>query len=213
MDLNKAKLKEHYGYIFEEELLNEICSVSNYRSIPAEESIMNLGDTIQYMPLLLKGAIKVLRVDDQGNEVFLYHLERGDTCAMSLTCCMGNKKSEIIALAEEDSELLLIPVHYMNEWLCKYNTWKGFIFDSYNSRLEEMLSVIDSLAFMKMDERLHKYLRDKSMVLGKMEIEITHQQIAQELNSSREVISRLLKKMEQKNLIRLARNKVRLLEL
>lgn len=213
MKIHKDKLKEHYGYIFEEELLNEICSVANYRFIPAEESIMNLGDTIQYMPLLLKGAIKVLRVDAQGNEVFLYHLERGDTCAMSLTCCMGNKKSEIIALAEEDSELLLIPVHYMNEWLCKYNTWKGFIFDSYNSRLEEMLSVIDSLAFMKMDERLHKYLRDKSMVLGKMEIEITHQQIAQELNSSREVISRLLKKMEQKNLIRLARNKVRLLEL
>lgn len=213
MKVHKDKLKNHYGYIFEEALLNEICAVSKYKAISAEESIMNLGDTIQYMPLLLKGAIKVLRVDDKGNEVFLYHLEKGDTCAMSLTCCLGNKKSEIIALAEEDSELLLIPVQYLNEWLCKYNTWKSFIFDSYNNRLEEMLSVIDSLAFMKMDERLHKYLRDKSMVLGTLDIEITHQNIAQELNSSREVISRLLKKMEQRKLIKLSRNKISLIEM
>ena len=213
MGIHKSKLKEHYGYIFEDGLLEEICSVSKYKKVSSDEAILNIGDTIQFMPLLLKGAIKVSRVDAKGNEVFLYHLEKGDTCAMSLSCCLGNKKSSIIALADEETELLLIPVNYLNEWLCKYSSWKSFIFDSYNVRLNEMLEVIDSLAFMNMDERLLKFLKDKSMVLGSADLEITHQQIAHELNSSREVISRLLKKMEQKKLIILARNKVSLLNL
>jgi len=213
MDSHKSKLKEHYGFIFEDTLLEEIYRVARFKKATLDEAVINAGDTIQYMPLLLNGAIKVSRVDAKGNEVFLYHLEKGDTCAMSLTCCLGNKKSSIIALAEEETELLLIPVNYLNEWLCKYSTWKSFIFDSYNVRLNEMLEVIDSLAFMNMDERLLKFLKDKSMVLGSTDLEITHQQIAHELNSSREVISRLLKKMEQKNLILLARNKVSLLNL
>ena len=126
---------------------------------------------------------------------------------------MGNKKSSIIALAEEETELLLITVNYLNEWLCKYSSWKTFILDSYNSRLNEMLEVIDSLAFMNMDERLLKFIKDKCMVLGSLDLDITHQQIAQELNSSREVISRLLKKMEQRNLVKLARNNITLLNL
>lgn len=209
----KDKLQHHYGSIFEEILLQEIAAVSKYKALAGKASIINLGDTIQYMPLLLKGAIKVLRVDAQGNEVFLYHLEKGGTCAMSLACCLGNKKSEIIALAEEDCELLLIPVQYLSEWLCKYNSWKSFIFNSYHNRLEEMLSVIDSLAFMKMDERLLKYLRDKSKVLGTFDLEITHQSIAIELNTSREVISRLLKKMEHRKLVKLSRNKIHFIEL
>mgnify|MGYP003388877025 FL=1 len=197
MGIYKTRLKEHYGYILEDALLEEISRVSKFRKASPEEIIISVGSTIQYMPLLLKGAIKVCRVDAQGNEVFLYHLEKGDTCAMSLSCCLGTKKSSIIALAEEETELLMIPVNYLNEWLATYSSWKSFIFDSYNSRLNEMLEVIDSLAFMNMDERLLKLLKDKSMVLGRVDLEITHHQIAQELNSSREVISRLLKKLEQ----------------
>ncbi len=209
----KSKLRVHYGYAFEDALIDEICLVAKHKVIAAEQAVINFEDTIQYMPLLLKGSIKVLRVDEQGNEVFLYYLEKGDTCAMSLTCCLGNKKSEIIALSEEESELLLIPVKYLNEWLCVYTSWKNFIFNSYNARLEELLTVIDSLAFMNMDKRLLKYLQDKSMVLGTLELEITHQNIAQELNSSREVVSRLLKKMESKNIIKLSRNKITILNL
>ncbi len=209
----KDKLLYHYGSIFEEVLIKEICAVSKYKALASEEPIINIGDTIQYMPLLLKGVIKVLRVDTLGNEVFLYHLEKGGTCAMSISCCLGNKKSEIIALAEEDCELLLIPVEYHMEWLCKYNSWKSFIFNSYHNRLEEMLLVVDSLAFMKMDERLLKYLRDKSKVLDTLDLEITHQSIALELSTSREVISRLLKKMEHRKLIKLSRNKIHFIEL
>ena len=200
------KINLHYGYIFENALIEEINHVANLRQLNEGDAIISYGDTIKYMPLLIKGSIKVFREDEKGNEVLLYYLEKGDTCAMSLSCCLGNKKSEIQAVVEEESEVLLIPINYMNEWICKYETWKSFVFNSYNSRLEEMLKVIDSLAFMKMDERLFKHLQDKCMVIGSFELVINHRELALELNSSREVISRLLKKMEIEGKITLKRN-------
>tara|TARA_B110000908_G_C10086443_1_gene371960 strand:+ start:87 stop:737 length:651 start_codon:yes stop_codon:yes gene_type:complete len=200
------KINLHYGYVFENALIEEINHVANLRKLNEGDAIISYGDTIKYMPLLIKGSIKVFREDEKGNEVLLYYLEKGDTCAMSLSCCLGNKKSEIQAVVEEESEVLLIPINYMNEWICKYETWKSFVFNSYNSRLEEMLKVIDSLAFMKMDERLFKHLQDKCMVIGSFELVINHRELALELNSSREVISRLLKKMEIEGKITLKRN-------
>ena len=200
------KINLHYGYVFENALIEEINHVANLRKLNEGDAIISYGDTIKYMPLLIKGSIKVFREDEKGNEVLLYYLEKGDTCAMSLSCCLGNKKSEIQAVVEEESEVLLIPINYMNEWIRKYETWKSFVFNSYNSRLEEMLKVIDSLAFMKMDERLFKHLQDKCMVIGSFELVINHRELALELNSSREVISRLLKKMEIEGKITLKRN-------
>ena len=200
------KINTHYGYVFENELIEEINYVANLRKLNEGDAIISYGDTIKYMPLLIKGSIKVFREDEKGNEVLLYYLEKGDTCAMSLSCCLGNKKSEIQAVVEEESEVLLIPINYMNEWICKYETWKSFVFNSYNSRLEELLKVIDSLAFMKMDERLFKHLHDKCMITGSFELSINHRELALELNSSREVISRLLKKMEIDGKIVLKRN-------
>ena len=200
------KINTHYGYVFENELIEEINYVANLRKLNEGDAIISYGDTIKYMPLLIKGSIKVFREDEKGNEVLLYYLEKGDTCAMSLSCCLGNKKSTIQAVVEEESEVLLIPINYMNEWICKYETWKSFVFNSYNSRLEELLKVIDSLAFMKMDERLLKHLNDKCMITGSFELSVNHRELALELNSSREVISRLLKKMELDGKIVLKRN-------
>ena len=200
------KINLHYGYIFENALIEEVNRVANLRKLKEGDSIISYGDTIKYMPLLLKGSIKIFREDEKGSEVLLYYLEKGDTCAMSLSCCLGNKKSEIQAIVEEESEVLLIPINYMNEWICKFDTWKSFVFNSYNSRLDEMLKVIDSLAFMKMDERLFKHLQDKCMITGSFELSINHRELALELNSSREVISRLLKKMEVDGKIVLKRN-------
>lgn len=208
----KDLLTESYGYIFEEALIEEIVKVASYKEFKADDYLIEIGDYIKTMPLLLNGAIKILREDENGDELLLYFLERGDTCAMTLTCCMGKSKSRIRAIAETDGALLMIPVEKMEDWLTKYKTWRNFVFDSYNVRLMEMLEAIDTLAFMNLDERLYKYLTDKAKVLGNTEINNTHQEIAYEMHTSRVVISRLLKALELSGKIKLHRNKIEILQ-
>ena len=208
----KDLLSESYGYIFEEALIEEIVKVASYSQFKADDYLIEIGDYIKTMPLLLNGAIKILREDENGDELLLYFLERGDTCAMTLTCCMGQSKSRIRAIAETDGAMLMIPVEKMEEWLTKYKTWRNFVFDSYNVRLNEMLEAIDTLAFMNLDERLYKYLTDKAKVIGDTEIKNTHQEIAYEMHTSRVVISRLLKALELQGKIKLHRNKIEILQ-
>ena len=205
-------LDQAYSYIFEEALLDEIAKVAIYKEFKADDYLIEIGDYIKTMPLLLTGAIKILREDENGDELLLYFLERGDTCAMTLTCCMGQSKSRIRAIAETDGAMLMIPVEKMEEWLTKYKTWRNFVFDSYNVRLNEMLEAIDTLAFMNLDERLYKYLTDKAKVIGDTEIKNTHQEIAYEMHTSRVVISRLLKALELQGKIKLYRNKIEILQ-
>lgn len=205
-------LDQAYSYIFEEALLDEIAKVATYKEFKADDYLIEIGDYIKTMPLLLTGAIKILREDENGDELLLYFLERGDTCAMTLTCCMGQSKSRIRAIAETDGAMLMIPVEKMEEWLTKYKTWRNFVFDSYNVRLNEMLEAIDTLAFMNLDERLYKYLTDKAKVIGDTEIKNTHQEIAYEMHTSRVVISRLLKALELQGKIKLHRNKIEILQ-
>lgn len=205
-------LKESYGYLFEDALLDEIAKVGKHRKFKPDEILMEIGETINFMPILLKGAIKIMREDENGDELLLYFLERGDTCAMTLTCCLGNHKSKILAVTETSGELIMIPIEKMEEWIVKYKSWRNFVFESYNTRLMEMLEAIDTLAFMKMDERLYKFLTDKAKVLGTTEISNTHQEIANEMHTSRVVVSRLLKKLEQEAKIKLNRNKIEILQ-
>lgn len=208
----RAILDQAYSYIFEEALLDEIAKVAIYKEFKADDYLIEIGDYIKTMPLLLTGAIKILREDENGDELLLYFLERGDTCAMTLTCCMGQSKSRIRAIAETDGGMLMIPIEKMEEWLTKYKTWRNFVFDSYNVRLNEMLEAIDTLAFMNLDERLYKYLTDKAKVIGNTEIKNTHQEIAYEMHTSRVVISRLLKALELQGKIKLNRNKIEILQ-
>lgn len=212
MQMILQRLKDSYGFIFEEELINEIAEIGFLQHMKRGEKLMEYGSYIKNMPLLLEGSIKIVREDEEDGELLLYFIERGDTCAFSLTCCMGNKKSEIKAVVVEDAEMILIPVQKMEEWLCKYQTWKNFVFESYNLRLEEMLQTIDTLAFMRMDERLFKFLTDKVKLIGSTVIENTHQEIAFNLNTSRVVISRLLKKLENEGKIKLFRNKIEVID-
>ena len=165
------------------------------------------------MPLLVSGAIKILREDEDGDELILYFIEQGDTCAMTLSCCLGNSKSEIRAIAETDTKLIMIPVAKMEEWLGKYKTWQKFVLQSYHNRMSELLEAIDTIAFLKMDERLFKYLKDKAMVNHNELIHVTHQQIARDLHTSRVVISRLLKTLEIDGKIELHRNNIKVLDL
>ncbi|MCB9235059.1 MAG: Crp/Fnr family transcriptional regulator [Bacteroidia bacterium] len=212
-DTAEALLREQYGYLFEEKLMQDILKVGQFAVIPEGNTLIEIGQAIIHMPLLLEGAIKILREDKEGNELLLYYLEHGDTCMMSMTCCMGQKKSKIRAVAEETSKMILIPVEYMDRWLNEYPSWKSFVFESYQSRMDEFLETIDSIAFMNMDERLLKYLTDKAKVTHKMTIENTHQEIAYDLHTSRVVISRLLKQLENAGKITLHRNRIELLEI
>ncbi len=199
-------LKERYQYVFESKLIEEIAAIGTYRKIKEDTTIMDIGDKIEYMPLLLSGSIKIMREDEDGSELLLYYLEVGDTCAMTLTCCLQKAKSNIRAVAEIYTELIMIPVHKMVDWVIQYDTWRVFVFESYNTRLNEMLGAIDNLAFHNMEERLYKYLTDKAFIGRSPKIVVTHFQIASELNSSRVVISRLLKKLERDGKIKLHRN-------
>ncbi|UJH89672.1 Crp/Fnr family transcriptional regulator [Antarcticibacterium sp. 1MA-6-2] len=202
------ELKEAYGFIFEEELIQEINEVGVLKFAREGEIIMDISDYITSMPLLLEGAIKILREDKDGNELLLYFLERGDTCAITLSCCLGQTKSEVRAVAERDTSFVMVPVVKIEDWTAKYKSWRNFVFESYQSRLSEMLETIDTIAFLNMDQRLLRYLQDKAKINQSEELQVTHQQIAYDLNTSRVVISRLLKRLEMEGKILLQRNHI-----
>ncbi len=208
----KDILEETFQGIFENELIAEIAAVGKPVSFQEGDVLIDIGRYIKTMPLLITGAIKIMRDDFDGGELLLYFLEKGDTCAMTLACCIGDKKSEIRAVAENSGMVAMIPVSKMEEWMGKYHTWRAFVFESYNNRFNELLSAIDSLAFMHMDERLFQYLQEASKVNQSSIIYKTHQEIAYELNSSRVVISRLLKALENEGKIKLNRSHIELLK-
>lgn len=211
-DKNYELLKLTYQNIFEKELIEEIAETSSIKDFKKDEVIIEIGSYIKQMPLLLEGAIKIIREDMIQGELLLYFIERGDTCAMTLTCCLGKTKSEIRAVSENSVKLIMVAVEKMEEWMIKYKSWRNFVLASYNSRMNELLLAIDTLAFMKMDERLLKYLKDKAKINQSNLIKNTHQEIAYELNTSRVVISRLLKALENKSIIKLKRNVIQLLQ-
>ncbi len=208
-----VELEKSYGHFFEKDLIEEINQVAIFKEVSEGEELIRPGSYIKSMPLILQGAIKILRQDDDGDELLLYFLERGDTCAMTLSCCLGHHKSEIKAIAETEAKLVMIPVEKMEEWTTKYKSWRNFVFDSYHKRLIEAIETIDSIAFLKMDDRLLKYLRDKHKVTSDHIIHNTHQQIAYDLHTSRVVISRLLKKLETEGKVKLNRNSIEVIHI
>lgn len=205
------RIHEAYGSIFEPALIAEIASIAKLIEFKEGDVLIDIGKYIKTMPLLINGAIKIMREDFDEGELLLYFIERGDTCAMTLACCMGETKSEIRAIAETDGLVAMIPIHNMETWIEKYHSWRAFVFMSYNNRLNEMLTAIDNIAFMKMDMRLYQHLLETAKINSSNTINKTHQEIAYELNSSRVVISRLLKVFENEGKIKLNRNNIELL--
>ncbi len=205
------ELKQHYGLQFEPELLSEINKVGSYLEMEEGMDLINIGQYVKSMPLLLSGSIKILRPDNEGEELLLYHLEKGDTCAMTLSCCLGQTKSEIHAVSETAVQLIMIPIEKMEEWSSKYKSWRNFVFQSYHNRMMEMLESIDSIVFSKLDERLQKYLDTKIELTNSKHIYTTHKEIANDLYTNRVVISRLLKKMENDHKIMLHRSFIEVL--
>lgn len=211
MQAKESKLKmlqDHLGYALEDALLNEMAAVAKLRETATDEIIVRVGDHLQMIPIVIEGSIKISREKEDGEEILLYYIEGGDTCAMSLQCCTRKIDSQIKATSMEPSLLLMFPSEYMERWLDQYKTWRQFILDSYHTRMLELMESIDAIAFMNLDQRLLKYLSDQAKILGSLEIHLTHQQVADDLHSSRVVISRLLKQLETKGEIKLARNKI-----
>ena len=206
-----SELLEHYNFSFEPQLLVELAKVGTVKEFKEGDDVIKVGQYIKSMPLLLEGSIKILRPDQNGEELLLYYIEEGDTCAMSLSCCMGFSKSQIHAVAETSVKLIMVPVAKMEEWSSKYKTWRSFVFESYHNRMMEMLESIDNIVFNNLDQRLENYITTKTALINSKHIYTTHKEIANDLYTNRVVISRLLKKMEHDDKIKLHRSFIEVL--
>lgn len=207
----EKKLLHEFEYLFDKELIQKISVVGNLVSFNKDDIIIDIEQKLNSIPLVLEGYIKVLREDEKGNELLIYVLESGDTCAMSLTCCMSTSKSKIRAIADTDSRIIMIPTGKNSDWFHTNKSWRNFIIQSYQVRFNEMLKTIDSLAFLKLNQRLYKHLTDKVKLTTSTTLLNTHQELAEDLNTSRVVISRLLKQLENEGKIKLSRNKIEIL--
>ncbi len=195
---------------FEQKLQEEMSELPILEFKEGSE-IITYGKQLRMMPFVIKGVIRVLRRDEDGKEILLYYLSANDSCSMAYSCCMESKLSEIRAIAEDDVSLIAIPHAKLDEWLCKYPSWKSYIMQSFNARFLELLKSIESIAFKKLDERLINYLQERRKISGSSVIKVSHFQIAEELATSRVVISRLLKQLENDKKVILYRNELKLL--
>lgn len=192
----------------ESELLKEIEEHAIIKTFEAGEILMRTGQYIKSTMLIVEGQVKVFRESEDGGEYLMYYINPGEGCALSFICAAKVEASKIMAKTMEETTVLMIPIQYMDSWMNKYKSWYYFVLETYRNRFDELLVLIDNIAFKNMDERLEYYLQKHIEVTGSKIIHLSHQQIATELNSSREVISRLLKKMEQIGYVKLSRNEI-----
>ena len=191
-------------------LIEEINSKSRRKTLVKDDVLIFPGEVLVFVPIVLTGALRIVREDEEGREVFLYHLYPFETCAMAVNCCQSKKKSMIKAIAEDETEVLLVPNDLIDQ-LFKYPEWKSFINNTYSNRFAELIEVVDLIAFNSLDKKILNYLERKKEALHTSVLLITHQQIATELNTHREVVSRLLRTMQERGIVKLGRNTVELL--
>lgn len=195
-----------FGTLLEEELRIN----SQLKTLPAETVLMQSNSYIRSIPVVLSGSMRVMRQDEAGREILLYYIKPGESCIMSFLAGIHEDTCKVKLVVEEDSEVLMLPIAKASEWIKVYPEWADFIFKLYHNRFEELLEVINAVAFQKLDDRIVTLLKRKANVYGSNEFSITHQQLAEELGTTREVVSRLLKQMEKQELITLSRNKITL---
>ena len=197
--------------IFQSDLVKEIENSGNLKHFEAGDTIVNMDSYIKHIPVVISGSMKVIRTEEDGREILLYYLTPGESCIVSILAGRKNETSKIKAIVEEDAEIMLIPADKAKEWVRKYPEWTDFIFNLYQKRFEELLEVVNSVAFQKIDTRLLHLIKQKTQLYQSKEISVTHQQLADELGITREATSRVLKQMEKENLLILSRNKIELL--
>lgn len=189
----------------EEGLYDELIRYGEIKEVPAGTTMLRIGQTIRFTMLVLEGVVKLYQEDDEGNEFFIYHIQPGQACAVSMVCAYQHETSNVMARALTGVTVLTVPLQYMDKWLTRYKSWHYFVIRTYRARYDELLKTINEIAFKNMDERLEFYLKGQVKQFGK-NVKLTHQDIASDLNSSREVISRLMKKMEKNGWIIIHRN-------
>jgi len=202
MKLDLNFLHNKFGITFEVGLLKEIIEFGTYMEVEEGFVLMRPGSFIRFVPIILNGSVKIVRSDADGREALLYYLGEKDSCAMSLTCCLNSRQSEITATTDSPTQLIQVPVHKIEEWMTKYSSWKEYVFMTYQKRFDDLLAAIDQIAFYKLDERC-----------GCTVFNVTHEELGNELATSREVISRLLKQLERLGRVKLSRNKIELLNI
>ena len=210
MEASIEQLKQVFNN-FEPNLIHEIIENAIVKEVAAGEIVMRTGQHLSSAMVLITGSLKIYREGDEGGEFFLYYIHPGEACAMSLTCLNHQEKSQVAAIAVAPTTILFIPMAKVNEWIRIYRSWSDFVINTYRTRFEDALLVLDNVAFRGMDDRLEFYLKKQVENCGCNDLQINHQTIANDLNSSREVISRLLKKMEQRGILILHRNHIEFL--
>jgi CRP/FNR family transcriptional regulator len=204
--MTREILRQALPNLTDPKLLDRFLEKGQFSTFEPGKTLMEPGQFVKAVPLVLEGSIKIMRMDEDGKELFLYYLEAGETCALSLTCCSAARPSEIKAVVEEKVTVLFVPIQVHEQLTDEFKQWKDFVSSTYQHRFQEMLTVLDAIAFKRMDERLMNYIVTKMKQLKTNELHTTHQEVANELGTAREVISRLLKQLEKKKWIELGRN-------
>lgn len=204
----KDQLQIHFGNVFEKKLITEIAQNAIYCTFKKNDLLIDVGSEMTHIPLIIEGLVKISRDNSKEQEILLYYLEEGNTCAISFVNCIHRNKSIFRATAEENVACIMFPVDKVEQWMIKYKTWRVFIIDNYHNRLEEMLTVIKELAFYKLENRLYTYLLNQVKIKHTKELTITHRVIANDSNTSRVVVSRILKNLEKEGKIKLDRCKI-----
>jgi len=206
----ESLIRKFFPQLSDLKLRKAILETAKLREVKKGDILIDYGTYVKMIPLVVEGCIKVTRQFEDGRELFLYHLYPGDSCAISVSCCMSAEPSPFFAIAEDDSKIIGIPTELIDQWQAKFPVWNRFMIAIYEDRFKELVLALDDVAFKKLDERLMDYLRKKTEAQNSLKIEITHQQIAEELNTARETISRLLKSLESKKYLSLGRNTIEL---
>ena len=201
-------IKKLNGIEASEDVMEKLVQYGTVKTFAEGETILNEHAYIRAIPIVLNGSIKVIRTDDDGREILLYYIRAGESCIMSLLGGLHHDTSKVKAVSEEETEILFLPVDKASELIRQYPEWLDYIFRLYHKRFEELLEVVNAVAFKKMDERLLNFVKKKSEITGAKTLYVTHEQLANALGTARVVVSRLLKQMEDEGLVKLGRNKI-----
>jgi CRP/FNR family transcriptional regulator len=189
-------------------LLRRLQEIGQWRDFKAGDELIRPGEVIPFLPLITEGTVRILRADEEGREIFLYFLQPGETCALSLDCCRGDARSRVRAVAEEDGCLLAIPSRLLPTLLQDSPLFSDFAVSTYRRRFDQLIEAFDAVAFHKLDERLWQYLQDLSIARNTNLLRITHEEISRHLGTTREVVSRLMKQLERLGRVKPGRNQI-----